>query len=260
MLAGQLAALGGCYFAGARRMVSEAEVLARRSSHAPTIGLARMCKAVVGYFAGEFNAAADDLIAVEQLFLSNCHGMRWELSTTRSFTCFALRLTGRLRELCERFDRYTADADRTGDRYLVANLRTYQSIVWLIRDDLPRAARDIEGILDAWPADMYQVQHFFYLYGRCEQALYGEDPEGGLAGDCRRGGPPAALLVAQGQRPAYRERLVARPGRPGLGREGAARPAGHGSRWREPARGLCAARSTRPAWPWARPSRPPSAG
>jgi hypothetical protein len=177
VLAGQLAALGGGYFAWARHMVSEAEVLARRSTHAPTIGLARMCKAVVGYFAGEFNAAADDLTAVEQFIVSNCHGMGWELSTARSFTCFALRLAGRLRELCERFDRYTADADRTGDRYLVANLRTYQSVVWLIRDDLPRAARGLEGILDAWPAEMYQVQHFFHLYGRCEQALYGEDPE-----------------------------------------------------------------------------------
>jgi hypothetical protein len=178
VLAGQLAALGGRRFAWARKMVSEAEVLARRSAHAPTIGLARMCKAIVRYFAGEFHAAADDLTAVEQFIVNNCHGMGWELSTTRSFNCFALRLAGRLRELCERFDRYTADADRTGDRYLAANLRTYQSVVWLIRDDLPRAAKGLEGTLDAWPAEAYQVQHFFHLYGRCEQALYGDDPEG----------------------------------------------------------------------------------
>jgi len=177
VLAGQLAALGARYFGWAARMVSEAEVLARRSSHAPTIGLARMCKAVVRYFTGEFDGAANDLTAVEQYILSHCHGMGWELATTRSFTCFALRLTGRLRELCERFDRYTADADRTGDRYLATNLRTYQSVVWLIRDDVARAAKGIEGCLDAWPADMYHVQHFFHLYARCEQALYAEEPE-----------------------------------------------------------------------------------
>jgi hypothetical protein len=174
---GQLAALGGGRFAWATRMVSEAEVLARRSSHAPTIGLARMCKAIVRYFAGEWEAAAGELCAVEQYILTNCHGMGWELATTRSFTCFALRLLGRLRELCERFDRYTADADRTGDRYLATNLRTYQSVVWLIRDDVAQAKKGIEGALDAWPADLYHVQHFFHLYARCEQAIYDEEPE-----------------------------------------------------------------------------------
>ena len=177
ILGGQLAALGGGRFAWATRLVSESEVLARRSSHAPTIGLARMCRAIVRYFAGEWEAAANDLTAVEQFIVTNCHGMGWELSTTRSFACFALRLAGRLRELCERVDRYTADADRTGDRYLATNLRTYHSVVWLIRDDPARAAKGIEGTLDAWPADTYHVQHFFHLYGRCEQALYTEEPE-----------------------------------------------------------------------------------
>jgi eukaryotic-like serine/threonine-protein kinase len=177
VLGGQLAALGGGRFAWASRLVSEAEVLARRSAHPSTIGLARMCRAMVRYFAGEFSAAADDFFEVERFILSNCHGMGWELATTRSFACFSLRLCGRLRELCDRFDRYTADADRAGDRYLATNLRTYQSAVWLIRDAPERAALAIEGALDAWPADMYHVQHFFHLYGRCEQALYSEQPE-----------------------------------------------------------------------------------
>jgi len=176
VLSGQLAALGTRYFAWASRTASEAEVLARRSADAPTIGLARMCRAVVRYFAGEFSAVADELTEVERFIVSHCHGMGWELATSRSFACFALRLSGRLRELCERFDRYTADADRTGDHYLATNLRTYQSVVWLIRDDVARAAKDIEGTLDAWPADMYHVQHFFHLYARCEQALYAEAP------------------------------------------------------------------------------------
>jgi hypothetical protein len=131
----------------------------------------------VRYFAGELEGAATDLVAVEQHFLSHCHGMSWELATTRSFACFALRLVGRVRELCERFDRDTADADRTGDRYLAANLRTYLSVVWLIRDDPARARRDIDGVLQAWPDDAYQVQHFFHLYARCEQAIYSDRPE-----------------------------------------------------------------------------------
>ncbi len=176
-LSGQLAVLGGSRFGWAMRLASEAEVLARRSSDPATIGMARMCKAIVRYFAGEFDAAANDMTAVEQYLLSHCHGVSWELATTRSFACFSLRLSGRIRELCERFDRYTADADRTGDRYLATNLRTYQTLVWLVRDDVERAGKEIEGILDAWPADMYHVQHFLHLYARCEQALYAEKPE-----------------------------------------------------------------------------------
>jgi hypothetical protein len=176
-LAGQLAVLGGSRFGWAMRLASEAEVLARRSADSATIGMARLCKALVRYFAGEFDAAANDLIAVEQYFLTHCRGMSWELATARSFTCFSLRLAGRIRELCERYDRYTADADRVGDRFLGTNLRTYQTVVWLVRDDLARAGKEIEGVLDAWPKDMYHIQHFFHLYARCEQALYAEKPE-----------------------------------------------------------------------------------
>jgi hypothetical protein len=86
-------------------------------------------------------------------------------------------MSGRLRELGERFDRYTADADRTGDRYLATNLRTYLSIVWLMRNDCERARQDMAGLLDAWPSDTYQVQHFFHLFSRCEQALYCAEPK-----------------------------------------------------------------------------------
>ncbi len=177
MLSSQVAALGGRHLVWASALVAESEVLARRSANPQTIGLARMSRAMVRYFTGEFSAAADEFFEVEKFILSNCHGMGWELATSRSFACFALRLSGRVRELCERFDRYTADADLAGDHYLATNLRTYQSIVWLIRDDPDRATRGIKGALDAWPENMYHVQHFFHLYGRCEQALYGEQPE-----------------------------------------------------------------------------------
>ena len=177
MLAGQIAAIGRSHFGFSMQLLSKAEVLARRSSDPHAIGLTMMCRGVVHYFSGEWEAARTDLTAVEQYFLSHCHGVSWEVATTRIFACYSLRMAGRLRELCERFDRYTADADRTGDRYLAANLRTYHSIVWLIRDDLPRASKDIEGILDAWPGDRYQWQHFTHLFARCEQALYAGRPE-----------------------------------------------------------------------------------
>ena len=180
MLAGQIAAIGKSHFGFSMKLLSKAEVLARRSSDPQAIGLNQMCKGVVHYFSGEWEAARNDLTSVEQYFLSHCHGVSWEIATTRIFASYALRMAGRLRELCERFDRYTADADRTGDRYLATNLRTYHSIVWLIRDDLPRASKDIEGLLDAWPGDRYQFQHFTHLFARCEQALYAGQPESAL--------------------------------------------------------------------------------
>ena len=177
ILAGQIAAIGRSHFGFSMLLLSKAEVLARRSEDTHAIGLTKMCRGVVHYFAGEWEDARNDLTAVEQYFLSHCHGVSWELATTRIFVCYSLRMAGRLRELCERFDRYTADADRTGDCYLATNLRTYHSIVWLIRDDCPRAGKDIEGILDAWPGDRYQLQHFTHLFARCEQALYSGRPE-----------------------------------------------------------------------------------
>ena len=177
MLGGQLASLGSSRMPLARKLMARAEVLASRSGDPAVIGLCRMTKGVVHYFAGEWEATLAELTAAEEHFLRHCHGVSWELATTRTFICFTLRAMGRLRELCHRFDRYTADADRTGDRYLATNLRTYLSMVWLIRDDLTRARNDLEGLLDLWPGDKYQVQHFFHLYARCEHALYEDQPE-----------------------------------------------------------------------------------
>ena len=177
VLSGQLASLGRSRMPFARKLIAKAEVLARRSGDPAVIGLCRMTKGVVHYFAGEWEATLGELTAAEEHFLRHCHGVSWELATTRTFICFTLRALGRLRDLCDRFDRYTADADRTGDRYLATNLRTYMSMVWLIRNDLERAHKDLVGLLDLWPGDKYQVQHFFHLYARCEHALYEDQPE-----------------------------------------------------------------------------------
>jgi serine/threonine protein kinase len=205
VLGGQLAALGSSRMPFARKLIGRAEVLAHRSGDPAVMGLARMSKAVIHYFAGEWETALGELTAVEEHFLRHCHGVSWELATTRSFICFTLRAQGRLRELCDRFDRYTADADRTGDRYLAANLRTYMAVVWQVRDDIPRARRDAEGLLDCWPDDKYQVQHFFHLYGRCEQALYEDQPE--LAARAMSADEPrirgSAMLKIRGVRGEY---------------------------------------------------------
>ena len=177
VLGGQLASLGGSHMPFARTLIAKAEVLAKRSGDPAVVGLSRMCKGVVHYFAGDWEATLGELLAAEEQFLRHCHGVSWELATTRSFICFTLRALGRLPDLCQRFDRYTADADRAGDRYLATNLRTYLSMVWLIRGDVARARKDIEGALDLWPGDKYQIQHFFHLYARCEHALYEGHPE-----------------------------------------------------------------------------------
>jgi hypothetical protein len=82
--------------------------------------------------------------------------------------------------------RYTADADRTSDHYLAANLRTCQSLAWLVRDDVARAARDIEGILDGWPSDVYQVQHFFHLLCPLRARALRGAARDGVSGRARR--------------------------------------------------------------------------
>jgi len=177
ILSGILAALGGRHLTRARRYAEEASQLAERTDDPRTRGIAMLSLALTRYFAGDFRASARELDAAERYLLDHCHGVVWELATVRSFLCFSLRILGELEQLAERYDRYTADAQRTGDRHTAANLQTYQSIVWLVRDDPDRAARALEGILDAWPAEMYLVQHFFHLYARCEQALYRGEPE-----------------------------------------------------------------------------------
>jgi len=176
MLAAQLGALAGPFFGWARELSEEAIVLAESVDDPKVVGMARMCAEVVRYFSGDFSGAADGLMEVERHFLEACHGVSWEIATARSFMCWAFRMSGRLKELGERMDRYVADAELRGDVLTATNLRTYQSIIWLVRDDPDRAEHEIAGALDTWPKDVYQIQHLFHLYARCEIALYRDRP------------------------------------------------------------------------------------
>jgi len=159
-------------------LVSQAEVLARRSSDAPTIGLARMCKAMVRYFAGEFDAVANELAAVEQYLLTHCP--QRGLGASHHALVRVLSRCGS-RAGCASWANALIATPQTPIAPATAtwppNLRTYQSSSGSSAAIPSGAARDIEVCWILGRRDLYHVQHFFHLYARCEQALYGGRPD-----------------------------------------------------------------------------------
>ena len=170
--------LGGRQFPRARRLAVEAERVVVELREPRLRGLALFAQGLVEYMAGSWRDAITLLGRAEEVLMSECVGVHWELATVRHWYCFALTQVGELDELVERYDRHVAEALRFGNHYDAASMKTRLTLVWLIRDDLKQAAEDVTGVLRTYPEGAYQVQHYWHLVGRSERLLYlGEGAE-----------------------------------------------------------------------------------
>jgi hypothetical protein len=81
----------------------------------------------------------------------------------------------------------------------LVGFRTRLNAVWLQRDDISAAERELEEAIGTWtpPTSSYHYQHFYALIGRCELALY--------RGDARR-----AYEHFQADLPRLRRSLLSR--------------------------------------------------
>ncbi len=131
------------------------------------------------YLTNTWRAAVAHFEESERLFRSGVLEAGWEIDTVRLYACFALLYLGDLRKLCALVPAYVREAERRGDRYWAVSLRTRLYVVWLVRDDVAAARRDVEDAIATWVPweDGFQVQHFFAVHGRCELALYEGDPD-----------------------------------------------------------------------------------
>ncbi len=102
----------------------------------------------------------------------------WELDTVLLYSCLNRLHMGQLDELSRQVPAYVREAQRRGDRYLVVNLRARINSIWLARDDVDGAERDLAEAIESWmPAlESYQVQHYWALFSGCERELYRGDP------------------------------------------------------------------------------------
>lgn len=123
----------------------------------------------------------------------------YEHDVCRLYDCFDRMYAGDLAKLAPAVSGLVREAERRGDRYASVNLRTRLNLLWLARDDVEGAERDLEDALSHWipSTDSYQVQHFYGLIARCELELY-------------RGRPRAAALALEQGLEALERSLILR--------------------------------------------------
>ncbi len=119
----------------------------------------------------------------EKLFRAHVSAAGWELSNIELFTCINKIYLGELQELSRLVPSYLRDAERRGDRHQLVSMRTRLNLVWLMQDDVDAAEKLITEAIDSWmpTGEVFQVQHYFAFYGRCELALYRGDAQAASA-------------------------------------------------------------------------------
>ncbi len=162
---------------GSRRARRVSEITRRftATSDNPYLqALVPFSEAFVSYFLeNDWSACLEQFRQAGERFKTHQAG-GWELDTVLLWTCFCRIYLGQLSELGQLIPAQIRAAERRGDRYMVVSLRTRTYLIWLVRDDIEGARREVELAMDSWtdPCDSYQSPHFWALCADCDIALY----------------------------------------------------------------------------------------
>jgi len=146
------------------------------------IAFLAVARGVAAYLQGRLEAALEHLgFAVDLLSRVGARAVLETLAAQR-FMIASLFLLGRLRRLGEMVPPLLADAEATGNIYATMIFRTgFSTAVWLARDDVREAQRQLRLARAEWTGGGYQLAHFNMLFGEALIDLYAGDPERALA-------------------------------------------------------------------------------
>lgn len=185
---GRTLTLEACYvgstgergIARGRRIMTEVERIARRTGDPYLTACATMVDGFLDYHAGAFGPGEAKLARAASEF-APIHGTYFEMGFCEWFGLVALRNRGGLGRLSEGFERWVERAVRRDDRFNEAAIRLNLNAVWLARDDVDGARRDVERVRWLPPANGYHLQNWYAESARAEIALYAGDGRAGLA-------------------------------------------------------------------------------
>jgi eukaryotic-like serine/threonine-protein kinase len=141
----------------------------------------RFSQAFSAYQFGRYATAFDSLWRAAEQFRATCTGAYHDASVSDRFALDCLFHLGEMGELTRRHALLLDDAERRGDLYLVAELRTgLPNIVWLCRDQPDDAQRSNEIGIAPWSQRSFYLQHYYHALAAAHIALYQGDGGGAL--------------------------------------------------------------------------------
>lgn len=163
-----------------RRLIAEAERIARAIGDPHLIGFARINAGTASMTLCELEAAARALDDGVRQLEEECTGVAWETSFAHAVRVNVLRLMGELGDLAVRGSAWLRTSDENGDRYGAVWIRIHTSSVLLAADDPDAARAQLTETANGWSAGLFTPQHMSATLLACECDLYRGDPAGAL--------------------------------------------------------------------------------
>jgi hypothetical protein len=161
---------------GGRRYVRKLLRAARALTHPTRDPLAWantvLCRGGVALVEGRDLTAIRVSDRAERLLRDRCTGVAWERSTAQVFSLSSRLLVGQYREYGQRLPQLLEEAEARGDLYAATHVRCRSFEVWLSRDQPGLALQEIQRAMAEWPRHGFHLQHYWFLAGQVEIALY----------------------------------------------------------------------------------------
>ncbi|HEX3760040.1 MAG TPA: protein kinase [Kofleriaceae bacterium] len=163
-----------------RRLIAEAERIARAVGDPHLIGFAQINAGTASMTLCELEAAAHALDDGVRLLEQQCTGVAWECSFAHAVRVNVLRLMGEFGELAVRGSAWLRTSDGNGDRYGAVWIRIHTSSVLLAADDPGAAEAQLTETANGWSAGVFTPQHMSATQLACECDLYRGEPVAAL--------------------------------------------------------------------------------
>lgn len=131
------------------------------------------------YQFGRYARGLEGLSRASELFRTTCTGASHDVAVSDRFALDSLFHLGNMSELSSRAALLLNDAERRGDLFLAAELRTgLPNIVWLCSDRPAEARRSNALGIAPWSRKSFYLQHYYHALAGVHIALYEGDGEG----------------------------------------------------------------------------------
>jgi hypothetical protein len=124
------------------------------------------------FLTGKWVEATERCGRAVTLLRDHCTGVTWELNLAQNFFLFSVVYRGQLREAASHWRGLLQSARERGNFYLVLELCTRLSLLWLAADQPLEAEREADEAVSRWSQRGFERPRYLQLLTRVQTSLY----------------------------------------------------------------------------------------
>jgi hypothetical protein len=147
----------------ASAMLERARAIAQQTGDPYLLGFTAVTLAQKAMVDGKWRRMLELCDGAVDILRSRCRGAAWELTIGSDAACRALEELGEYGEMRRRAEDKQRLAEERGDLYAAYTSQSIVAVGCLVNGELDRAREHGRAILQFWPSDSFQMQHFYVL-------------------------------------------------------------------------------------------------